>query len=467
MGHIINRGNIKVYENQNAAPVSAVMFGDSFHLALVPYLSESFRRLVFVHRSDFDHELIDRENPDIVILESADRFLAKLAPDHAKLPTSEIILDKLRKFSDGELMGALSTAQKWADQSPSTAEAYLHLGLVLFILNRFEESAASFNRADSIAGDWPLARRYASISLYESGLYSQSRALFSESRLEHSDELLISPISTSAARAHDAINIEPDWGLPHHHLAKILYGAKDFVSAETHQLRAINLLTESAIAHHRLGLTFYAQGQLTKAEDALRDSIRINNNFKPAWLSIAQIRLKAHRFEEAEEAFQQVVRLEPHMVEHHFHLGLARLRAGHLHTAITSFSNAISLDPGHDSSHVQKGVAYKKLGNVKDAEIEFSKALKINPKNRGARYELSHILADSGRVKDASQILQNAIEHNPNDIEINLLMAQIHTRLKQYQEAINIIDAVLLKHPAHTHASNQKATVQRLLLGAR
>lgn len=78
-----------VYEpNAGWAPVGAqinnkrlpklVMFGDSFSLNLVPYLSENFSRSVYIWKSDVDFSVIEQEKPDIVIFEIVERYLPLL-----------------------------------------------------------------------------------------------------------------------------------------------------------------------------------------------------------------------------------------------------------------------------------------------------------------------------------------------------------------------------------------------------
>ena len=55
----------------------AVMFRDSFANALVPYLSESFSRIVYVWERDVNPEVVELEQPDVVIQEIAERFLGR------------------------------------------------------------------------------------------------------------------------------------------------------------------------------------------------------------------------------------------------------------------------------------------------------------------------------------------------------------------------------------------------------
>lgn len=57
----------------------AAIFRDSFSNSLIPYLSEYFSRAVFQRSSTVDFDLIDREKPDVVILEMAERYVGKLS----------------------------------------------------------------------------------------------------------------------------------------------------------------------------------------------------------------------------------------------------------------------------------------------------------------------------------------------------------------------------------------------------
>jgi hypothetical protein len=55
----------------------AVMFRDSFGNALIPYLSEHFRRILYVWNRDVDPEVVVVEKPDIVIQQIVGRFLPR------------------------------------------------------------------------------------------------------------------------------------------------------------------------------------------------------------------------------------------------------------------------------------------------------------------------------------------------------------------------------------------------------
>ena len=63
----------------------AVMFRDSFGNALIPYLSEHFRRILYVWNRDVDPEVVTVEKPDIVIQQIVGRFLPRRPRSIAEL----------------------------------------------------------------------------------------------------------------------------------------------------------------------------------------------------------------------------------------------------------------------------------------------------------------------------------------------------------------------------------------------
>jgi hypothetical protein len=77
------KGAISVREVDDPHLPKAVVFHDSFSVALMPFLSESFRRSVFAWTSDFLPELIEREKPDIVIIESVERYIHLLSTENS------------------------------------------------------------------------------------------------------------------------------------------------------------------------------------------------------------------------------------------------------------------------------------------------------------------------------------------------------------------------------------------------
>ncbi|WP_275782871.1 alginate O-acetyltransferase AlgX-related protein [Pararhizobium gei] len=68
-----------VHETEDSSLPTAMVFRDSFALALMPYLSNHFSRIVYVWKPEPNFDLIAKEKPDVVININLDRFL-RLVP---------------------------------------------------------------------------------------------------------------------------------------------------------------------------------------------------------------------------------------------------------------------------------------------------------------------------------------------------------------------------------------------------
>jgi alginate O-acetyltransferase complex protein AlgJ len=76
------RGGTLIFETGRPELPKAVVFHDSFFVALMPMLAEHFSRIVYVWNFSFDTELIEREKPDVVILECVERYIYALTLDN-------------------------------------------------------------------------------------------------------------------------------------------------------------------------------------------------------------------------------------------------------------------------------------------------------------------------------------------------------------------------------------------------
>jgi SGNH hydrolase-like domain, acetyltransferase AlgX len=90
---VFNTGRTLVYECR-AAPGTCVMLGDSFAYRMLPFLAETFGRLVFVHRPTLDFELVEAERPAAVVSLLTERFLVRVPFDQPFTPTRVYVRKK-------------------------------------------------------------------------------------------------------------------------------------------------------------------------------------------------------------------------------------------------------------------------------------------------------------------------------------------------------------------------------------
>jgi hypothetical protein len=89
----------RIEYRREGAPYTCLVVGDSFSTRLLPYLAESFGRLVFAHIPTLDHGLVERERPDVVVNVINERFMMKV-PDDRGAPTLEELAEQKRAAGD-------------------------------------------------------------------------------------------------------------------------------------------------------------------------------------------------------------------------------------------------------------------------------------------------------------------------------------------------------------------------------
>ena len=72
---ITNHGHVSIWEGGDPEGPTILLFGDSFAGALTRYFALRSRRLVRVHTTSIDRELVFRERPEVVLSVVVERFL--------------------------------------------------------------------------------------------------------------------------------------------------------------------------------------------------------------------------------------------------------------------------------------------------------------------------------------------------------------------------------------------------------
>jgi hypothetical protein len=82
------------YECPAAEEGTCLFLGDSFTHAMLPFLAESFRRMVFAHISILDGELVESISPDSVVSVMNERFLIRVPKDSGGKTLKQWIVEK-------------------------------------------------------------------------------------------------------------------------------------------------------------------------------------------------------------------------------------------------------------------------------------------------------------------------------------------------------------------------------------
>lgn len=100
-----------------------------------------------------------------------------------------------------------------------------------------------------------------------------------------------------------------------------------------------------------------------------------------------------------------------------------------------------------NTSLFMDGLREKYLGNNQKALGLFAQCITQNPGNDGALYEMACLLFDQNRLADALVMVKDASKRKPGNIWYSLLMAQIYSAQKDYDNAERIYKTIADKNP--------------------
>lgn len=95
--HIKPLGNLIVTEIDDPKLPTAVIFRDSFLTSSHRLFAQHFRRLVYVWQPNLDLVIIERERPDFIVTEQAERFLVAVPDDAHGKTNAEYVAEKLKR----------------------------------------------------------------------------------------------------------------------------------------------------------------------------------------------------------------------------------------------------------------------------------------------------------------------------------------------------------------------------------
>jgi hypothetical protein len=91
---VILNGHRIDYECPEAGPTVCLVLGDSFAHMMLPFLAESFGRLVFAHLPTLDQQLVAEVEPNIVVSIMNERFIIKVPNDDGANTLEELAKEK-------------------------------------------------------------------------------------------------------------------------------------------------------------------------------------------------------------------------------------------------------------------------------------------------------------------------------------------------------------------------------------
>jgi len=294
---------LMVYDGGDAALPSALICIDSFGVGMLPYLRRSFRRLVVAFsggRMLFD--VIEREAPDIVLLERSEFLLIPSATDEETVD-ARIIFDDLRCESPVEALVARSVRGLIAEK-------------------KYAEAAETAAR---VCARWPAAAShhyFRAAALNAAGRRAEAvaacrEALAQDPAMAAVHELLgdLLRAEGQGAEALDhyltAITLKPAAPRPRL-LAARMYQQQGDLDQALAQVRAgVAAAPDEAYLHHELAAILHARGEHQAAYDAVLQALSLDETNPGYWHLAATISFKLALWRESVANLERYAVLAP------------------------------------------------------------------------------------------------------------------------------------------------------------
>lgn len=281
---------------------TALFFRDSFCTAMAPFLSESFRRVVYVSSFDLLYDLIDRMRPDVVVYERCERGMSIL-PNEPSDHDARARFDDLRLIRDAALVAqrrsrsalvagriddALTASTEAielaAPGAPGLGRAHVHRARIYLRLGNEAAALECLHHAMTLEPDAAMPLSVAAEIQRVRGKPDKASALLKQAaNLEpevpaYWDNLAICSLdakdpATAVACSERSLAIDEHRWKPHLSLSRALRQIGDLGRARLHAGRAIEIDGGSAFAMGNLAGILVALQDWSAARDLLREAV--------------------------------------------------------------------------------------------------------------------------------------------------------------------------------------------------
>lgn len=161
-------------------------------------------------------------------------------------------------------------------------------------------------------------------------------------------------------------------------------------------------------------------------------------------LSLAQQLYNSGKYRRAEEKIKKCIKSNPELNQAHLLYGKLLLAKNLPAKALSELKKADDPNNPVAENCYWTGVANEHLKNTDQARAGYEKALSIEPENEEYILAVVQSYVAQNKPEKAINLLRRKMEHRPGDISLKVTTADILSRLKRYDEAINLYKNAML-----------------------
>lgn len=192
--------------------------------------------------------------------------------------------------------------------------------------------------------------------------------------------------------------------------------------------------------HTELGAAYFTRGQLGIALEELKEAVKADPRYAPAYNMLGLVYLELREFPQAEENFQRAFSLDDNNPEFHNNYGWFLCQDGRPDEGIKHFFAALKnpLYSTPEKSYLNAGVCSIMKGDERDAENFFLKALKLQPQQQQVLYYLAEIAYRRKEYLDAKDYVNRHMQVSRPGPEVLWLALRTERKLGNRDAEANL-----------------------------
>lgn len=188
----------------------------------------------------------------------------------------------------------------------------------------------------------------------------------------------------------------------------------------------------SARIHTELAASYYERTQYSIALQEIGVALKADDNFPPAYMVRALIRMALREDDKADADFLRSLQLDDSNSETHNNYGWFLCQRGHARESIVQFQQALEnpLYATPAKAYINLGVCSKKAGLIKEAENNFQRALVLRPGAPEALYGLADVSFDRGDYAGAKSYFLQFLQASSAELTAEQLWLAVRIERK-------------------------------------
>ncbi len=213
---------------------------------------------------------------------------------------------------------------------------------------------------------------------------------------------------------------------------------------------------------YRKGVVLYKSGDLKGAIDTFEAVVKLKPDHRNAYIYLGAAYTKLKRYKDAIRAFKKVIQQDPKNKAAWFNLAIIYEKIGEYDDALTSIREAVKIDPNDPKVWHRRASIEMKMGNNGQALISINRALEIKKDYVDALLLKREILKKIYDPKEMIATCTSLINLGRRDVDIYHDLAKAYFDIKDYDNALTVIDPLLSAMPNDLFALKMKKDIMKI-----